>query len=89
MHVKFNTNLGSVDAERLGLDFQSCLAGSSVDVPPDAAALLIDRGIAAPVVKAVPAPPIQAVPPSDDGGSESLADAPAAEPKKHAKTKKR
>lgn len=46
MIVKFRTNLGSRDANQLGLDHTSCQVGCDVDVKDPIAELLIARGIA-------------------------------------------
>lgn len=45
MQVQFKINLGSADAERLGVDFKKCTKGAKVDVSRDAAELLAKRGI--------------------------------------------
>lgn len=46
MKVKFRVNLGSRDAGPLGLYFEKCRTGETVDVGDDAADWLIKRGIA-------------------------------------------
>lgn len=65
-NVKFRVNLGSIDAERLQLDYRECAAGMERSVEDAAAKWLEDHGIIhavpAETVKAVPAEPeIQAV----------------------------
>lgn len=51
MKVQFTRNLGSRDANNLGLDSTKCTDGSTVDVSDDAAQWLADRGIATPVTE--------------------------------------
>lgn len=46
MQVRFKVNLGSRDAERLGLDFDNCLAGTTREVQDKAGEWLIVHGIA-------------------------------------------
>lgn len=49
MLVRFRVNLGSRDAESLGVDFRKCSAGMTCDVPDAAAQWLVKRRIAEPV----------------------------------------
>ena len=44
MKVKLLTNLGTRDADRLGLDVKKCQAGAEVDVKGDALAVLKGNG---------------------------------------------
>ena len=46
MRVIFRTNLGSVDAEPLGLDCKACAYGETVSVSDEIGMALIDSGIA-------------------------------------------
>jgi hypothetical protein len=46
MQVRFKVNLGSQDAEPLGLDFQQCQAGATLEVADEAGEWLIGHGIA-------------------------------------------
>lgn len=48
MLVKFNTNLGRVDAHKYGLDWTKCTRDSEVEVSDGAAEHLIARKIASP-----------------------------------------
>lgn len=49
MKVKFRTNLGSRDGKALGLDYEKCLDGKTVDVTEEQAMELGARGWALPV----------------------------------------
>ena len=63
MRVKFNTNLGSTDAEKLELDFKRCLQGCEIECGDKAVAWLVARGIAtdiSPPAKAKPEPQAKA-----------------------------
>ena len=63
MRVKFNTNLGSTDAEKLELDFKLCLQGSETECGDKAGSWLVARGIAtdiSPPAKAKPEPQAKA-----------------------------
>jgi len=44
MKVKMRTNLGSVHAAEIGLDYKDCLAGKVVEVSDKAATWLIETG---------------------------------------------
>ena len=57
MRVKFNTNLGSTDAEKLELDFKLCLQGSEIKCGDKAGSWLVARGIATDI-----SPPAKAKP---------------------------
>lgn len=46
MKVLFRVNLGSRDAEHLGIDFRDCTCGAEVDLPDSVAEILVGRGIA-------------------------------------------
>jgi hypothetical protein len=54
MKVQFKTNLGSTDAEQLGLSFLDCLGGAVVDVSQQAGDELCRRGMATPVAEPEP-----------------------------------
>lgn len=89
MIVKFNVNLGSVDAARLDVDFRTCLVGAEVDISDVAGKWLVSRGIASDVTPPKPEPVVVPVPeslqavPSDDESLEALtAPEPAKKPKK-------
>lgn len=67
MKVRFRTNLGSIDAGRIGVDYKRCTYRAEVDVSDDAGKWLVANGIAdsleKPVIVAVGKPAeIQAVP---------------------------
>jgi len=46
MKVFFRTNLGSLDAKKLGLDHEDCMAGDSAEVSKEAGEALTKAGIA-------------------------------------------
>lgn len=46
MRVQFMCNLGSRDAEPLGLDHRECTYEAVVDVPDDSAKWLLEHGVA-------------------------------------------
>lgn len=59
MLVRFKVNLGSLDAEPLGLDFHKCQEGMEVECSDKSAAWLLAKNIAeeVKVLKGVSAPP--------------------------------
>lgn len=59
MLVRFSQNLGSRDAEALGLDYRKCQTGMEVECQDRAAARLLEKRLAVEVkvVKAVSPPP--------------------------------
>lgn len=73
MVVRFRVNLGSMDAEKLQLDYRECQLGMELKVTQDTAEWLVSREIAEPkdieapaaatkVIQAVPkAPEVKAV----------------------------
>jgi hypothetical protein len=57
MLVCFKVNLGSNDAQPLGLDYKSCGAGMKLEVSDKAGQLLVSKGIASEVaIEAVAMP---------------------------------
>ena len=64
MRVTFNTNLGSRDAERCGIDFKLATGGSELDCDEQSGKWLVSQGIATEVVVPKPVEPefIHAVP---------------------------
>lgn len=57
MKVEFKVNLGSMDAERVGVDFRACTVGSVVDCGAAAGKWLVANGIAKELVISVPVVP--------------------------------
>lgn len=55
MLVRLRTNLGSIDAAKLKLDWQKCGRGAEVEVSEDVGATLIKRNIAEEVERKVKA----------------------------------
>lgn len=53
MRLKFKTNLGSKDAELVGVDFTKCQKGMELEVSDKAGEWLIKNGIAAEVAKQI------------------------------------
>ncbi len=83
MKVVFRTNVGSVDANALGLDHKKCLAGKSLDVEKDAGDKLIKSGLAVASEDAKNDPVIQSaigVPDKKDGDEEEPIKAVAKKP---------
>ena len=65
MKVLFSTNVGSLDAEAIGLDFKRCCEGMTLDVSDTQAATLLRRKFAVEVeIKAAPKPPESSEPKS-------------------------
>ena len=54
--VCFRVNLGSMDADRLDLDFRKCTAGAVVSIPETVAKVLESAGIIEPVAWPAPQP---------------------------------
>ena len=88
MRVTFNTNLGSRDAERCGIDFKLAAAGSVLDCDEQSGKWLVSQGIATEVVvpKTVEPEVIHSVPATElvaDPVVDVVAEAePEAEPRK-------
>lgn len=61
MKVCWKTNLGSVDAGKLGLDFSKCLAGETTTVSQEAGEFAVRKGWAT-EVSSEKAPKLKAVP---------------------------
>lgn len=73
MRVKFNRNLGSDQAARLGLDFKACTLGATRDVSDEVGAALLKKA----VVEQLPdAPALKAAKPQ----AEPKPEPPAAKP---------
>jgi hypothetical protein len=53
MIVAFKFNLGSNDAEPLGLDFKRCTKGSEQNVSDSVGKLLVSKGLASEIVQPV------------------------------------
>jgi len=53
MIVAFKFNLGSNDAEPLGLDFKRCTKGSELTVNDSVGKLLVSKGLASEIVQPV------------------------------------
>jgi hypothetical protein len=66
MQVTFRLNLGTLDAERLGLDPAKCREGMTAKVSKAVGDQLVKRHIAVEDIKAVPPEPMKAVPPPAD-----------------------
>lgn len=54
MQVRFKVNLGSNDANRLGLKFSECTAGQECTVPDETGDRLVKSGIALQVAEKAP-----------------------------------
>lgn len=71
MHVQFRTNLGSIDAKKLGLDFAKCTDGSTVETSAPVGEALVKSGIAVDVTPAAPEPPKPKTEPQPVGPAKS------------------
>jgi hypothetical protein len=76
MRVKFKMNLGSIDADKLGLDYRECQCGMTCEVCEEVGEKLVSGNIARPVVsddiKAVPDKPAIAEAKAPEITSESI-----------------
>lgn len=77
MKVAFRTNLGSIDAKKLGLDHKKCQSGKSLDVTKDVAEALQKMGVAVPEEDATSDPLIQSARGVPDAEVTGVAEAPA------------
>lgn len=68
MIVLFRVNLGSNDAKRLGLDHTKCQIGMECEVSDKTAEVLVNRGIAMPVIAEAKPPAIAESKPSPLAG---------------------
>lgn len=62
MLIRFKDNLGSRDAQSLGVDFRECTKGAEIDVPDDQAKRIVDGGFAVVVEPAASAVKLHGVP---------------------------
>lgn len=77
MRVLFKVNLGSMDAEKAGVDFKQCTAGAAIDCNDAAGKWLVANGIATEVnVPKPPEPPRPVVIPEPEVKPEPVVEVP-------------